>query len=114
MKKIIEHEVSSGNVFADLELPDAEELFLKAGIVFQINELIDQKKLSKAAARKLFNIDQSRIAALRSGKLSDFSIVELFKFLNTLDQDYSKKRWIPAFAGMTLKGNNPSIIFSPF
>jgi len=87
MKKNIEHEVSSGNVFADLGLPDADELLIKAGIVSQINDLINQKKLSQKDAGKLLNIDKSKLLDLSLGKLSQLSLVELFKFLNILDQD---------------------------
>jgi len=87
MKKVIEHEISSGNVFADLNLPNADELFIKAGIVSRINDIIDQKKLSEKAAAKLFAIDESKIQHLRSGKLTKLSLIELFKFLNILDQD---------------------------
>lgn len=87
MKKVIEHEISSGNVFADLNLPNPNELFIKAGIVSRINDIIDQKKLSEKAAAKLFAIDALKMQNLRAGKLAKLSLIELFNFLNVLDQD---------------------------
>lgn len=38
--------ISSGNVFADLELPNAQEMFAKAELVRQINYLIEKKKVN--------------------------------------------------------------------
>jgi len=83
----IEHEVSSGNVFADLGLQNPEERLAKADLAIQINELIDQKGLTQAQAAKLLEIDQPKVSALSRGRLSGFSLERLFKFLNILGQD---------------------------
>ncbi len=91
MKKKIEYEISSGNVFADLGLPNPEELLAKAELARQINNLIKQKKLTQEAAGKLLGIDQPKISALGKGKLSGFSLERLFKFLNLLGQDITIK-----------------------
>lgn len=86
MKKDL-YEISSGNVFADLGLPNPEEMFVKADLAYQINSLIKEKKLTQAAAAKLLGIDQPKVSALSKGKLSGFSLERLFKFLNILGQD---------------------------
>ena len=39
-KEKIEYEIGSGNVFKDLDLPDAEELFLKAKLGFEVFQII--------------------------------------------------------------------------
>lgn len=91
MKKKLDYEVSSGNVFADLGLPDAQELLIKSDLVHQINKLIKQKKLNQVQAAKLLNIDQPKISALYKGKLSGFSIERLIRFLNILDQEITIK-----------------------
>ncbi len=52
-KKNLDYEISSGNVFADIGLPNAEELLAKADLISQINDLIKQKKLTQVAAAKL-------------------------------------------------------------
>lgn len=86
-KKNIKYEVSSGNVFADLGLPNPEEMLAKAELAIQINSLIEQKKLTQVEAAKLLDVDQPKISLLAKGKLSGFSLERLFKFLNLLGQN---------------------------
>jgi len=91
MKKNKDYFVSSGNVFADLGLPNPEERLAKAELALQINRLIKQKKLTQIEAAKLLDIDQPKISLLVQGKLSGFSLERLFKFLNLLGQDITIK-----------------------
>src|SRR3989337_1820198 len=86
MKKKIDYEISSGNVFSDLQLPNPEEMLAKAELARQINNFIKQKKLTQTAAAKLLGIDQPKISALSKGKLLGFSLERLFRFLNILGQ----------------------------
>ena len=74
----------SGNVFADLGLPNADELLIKAELAHQISELITERKLTQIEAAELLGIDQPKVSALVRGKLSGFSMERLFRFLNTL------------------------------
>lgn len=74
----------SGNVFADLGLPNADELLIKAELVHQISELILERKLTQIEAAELLGIDQPKVSALVRGKLSGFSTERLFRFLNAL------------------------------
>jgi predicted XRE-type DNA-binding protein len=74
----------SGNVFADLGLPNADELLIKAELAHQISELIEARQLTQIAAAELLGIDQPKVSALVRGKLSGFSIERLFRFLNAL------------------------------
>lgn len=78
---------SSGNVFADLELPNSEEYLVKAKLAYEISQLIEEKKLTQSKAAKLLGIDQPKISALLKGKLSGFSIERLFRFFSMLNQD---------------------------
>ena len=91
MKKNKNYEISSGNVFADLGLPNPEERLAKAELALQINRLIKQKKLTQIEAAKLLDIDQPKVSQLAQGKLSGFSLERLFKFLNLLGQDITIK-----------------------
>ena len=91
MKKNKDYEIGSGNVFADLELPNPGELLAKAELARQINIIIKHKKLTQAAAATLLGIDQPKISALNTGKLSGFSLERLFRFLNVLDQTITIK-----------------------
>lgn len=89
MKKKFEQ--SSGNVFADLGLPNPEEALAKAELARQINFVIKKQKLTQKEAALLLGIDQPKISALISGRLSGFSLERLFRFLNELGQDVNIK-----------------------
>jgi predicted XRE-type DNA-binding protein len=75
---------SSGNVFADLNLPNSDELLIKAELAHQISELISDRQLTQIEAAELLGIDQPKVSALVRGKLSGFSTERLFRFLNAL------------------------------
>lgn len=77
----------SGNIFADLDLPDADELLVKADLVIQISALIKTRKLTCGAAAQMLDISRSEGAALLRGQLDDFSFGQLLRFLNALDRD---------------------------
>jgi predicted XRE-type DNA-binding protein len=78
---------SSGNVFADLGLPDAEEAHAKALIASRICEIIAERKLTQTEAAAMLGVDQPKVSSLMRGKLSGFSSDRLFRFLNVLDRD---------------------------
>ena len=79
---------SSGNVFKDLNIPDAEEYLVKAELARKINAIIDDLGLKKQIdAAKRLGIDQPKISAIRRGQLTAFSLERLMNYLNKLDQD---------------------------
>jgi predicted XRE-type DNA-binding protein len=78
---------SCGNVFADLGLPDADELMTKAKLALRIEQIMRERKLTQARAAKLLGVDQPKISALARGRLDGFSVERLFRFLNALDRD---------------------------
>ncbi len=88
MKEKIAVEKSSGNVFADLRLPDAKDMYVKAVLAMKVNDIIKQRKLKQKEAAAILNVTQTRVSALNNGsKLKDFSIDTLMGFLTKLDQD---------------------------
>src|SRR5689334_2631403 len=78
---------SSGNVFADLGLPDADEALAKAEVAMRICEIISERKLTQKAAAEILGIDQPKVSALMRGRLEGFSSDRLFRFLNAFDRD---------------------------
>ena len=87
MKEEIEVYHGSGNVFADLELPDAEEMQAKAELARQILSIITKRHLTHAMAAEILGIDQPKVSALMRGRLRGFSMERLFHFLNALGRD---------------------------
>ena len=89
MSRVSTNEItkSSGNVFADLGLPNAEEYLVKAELAYQINKIIIDRGLKQKEAAKLLDIDQPKISALENGRLTGFSIGRLFKYLTMLNQE---------------------------
>jgi predicted XRE-type DNA-binding protein len=78
---------SKGNVFADLGLENSDELFVKAELARKISKVIAMQQMTQTEAAELLGIDQPKVSALINGKLSGFSTVRLFRFLNALGQD---------------------------
>ena len=79
--------MSSGNVFADIGLPDAEERLAKAQLAHKISEIIQKRHLSQAEAARILGTEQPKISAIINGKLSGFSLERLIFFLNVLGSD---------------------------
>jgi predicted XRE-type DNA-binding protein len=80
-------EVGSGNVFADLGLPNPQERLAKSMLAHSIAGLIGSMGLTQAQAAKLMGIDQPKISALLKGRLRGFSTDRLMAFLNSLGRD---------------------------
>lgn len=85
--KSIEVEASSGNVFADLGLPDAAELDIKVRLTVEIVRLINARRLAQSAAAQILKINQPKVSALKNYKLDGFSVERLMTFLLALGQD---------------------------
>lgn len=76
--------VSSGNVFADLGLPNAEEHRLKASLMLEITKAIKARGLTQSAAAKIVGVSQGRLSQMMNGHFRSVSIEQLFKILNRL------------------------------
>jgi predicted XRE-type DNA-binding protein len=77
-------ERSSGNVFADLGIPNAEEYLAKSQLAVKIFKIISRRRMTHAAAAKVLGINQPTVSALLSGRLDGFSIDRLSRFLEIL------------------------------
>jgi len=78
---------SSGNVFAGLNLPQADELLAKAELAAKIIAEIQRRRLTQSQAAAILGIDQPKVSALKQGKLSGFSIERLMRLLLLLGRD---------------------------
>jgi predicted XRE-type DNA-binding protein len=77
----------TGNVFADLDVPNPEEELAKAQLATLIGEAIKRRRLTQAAAARLAGLDQPKISALVNGWLGGFTIDLLMHCLAVLGQD---------------------------
>ena len=80
-------EASSGNVFADLGLPDSAELLSKAKLASAIQDAIETRGLTQVEAAKIMRIDQPKVSKIIRGHLSEFSTERLLSFLIHLGLD---------------------------
>lgn len=85
--KKVRGEEGSGNVFADLELPHAEQELLKARLTLQIYKLIKARGLTQAKAGEILGIKQPHVSALMRNRAGTFSVERLMEFLTALGQD---------------------------
>jgi predicted XRE-type DNA-binding protein len=87
MSKSPEHTVSSGNVFADLGLPDSDELLAKAELAHQIASIAKHRHLTQSETARILGTTQPKVSDLFAGRLGGFSMERLIRFLNALDRD---------------------------
>lgn len=80
-------EVGSGNIFADLNLPDAGSHFLKAQIVSEIYRLASERKLTQAQVGKRIGVSQPEVSRMFKGHFREYSIERLMEFLTAFDRD---------------------------
>ena len=95
MSEEIQPEESFSNMFKDLNLPDAEELFLKAKLGFEVFQIIEKRKLTQTEAAKILGVKQPEISRLKQGKFNHYGVERLMVFLNRLNRDI-EIRIIPA------------------
>ena len=86
MKKrnTIDHEVSSGNVFADLGLKDSESLLMRAELGHHILKSRGLKK--QKDVQDVLDIGQTEVSHLMNARYHRFSEARLMAFLNKLDR----------------------------
>jgi predicted XRE-type DNA-binding protein len=82
----IEYEESSGNVFADLGLEDADELFTRSRLGFHVYKLLIDRQLKQREIATLLGIKQPEVSHLMNGHFSRFTAEKMLDFLKRLDQ----------------------------
>jgi len=78
---------SSGNIFADMNLPDAAELDTKARLGAAICRIVERRRLTQADVAAALAINQPKVSALLNYKLEGFSVERLMRFLTALGHD---------------------------
>jgi len=79
-------EEGSGNVFADLELEDADELFMRSQIGFYVFKILEDRNLKQREIAALLGIAQPDVSHLMNGHFNRFTTDKLLTFLKRLDR----------------------------
>ncbi len=87
----VEVQRSSGNVFADLGLPDAEKLKIKTGLVVEIRKAMRALGLTQQEAAKRMGIPQPKVSSMMRGDFTNLSERKLMDCLNRLGYDIEIK-----------------------
>lgn len=82
----IEFIESSGNVFADMGLEDAEELLTSAKLGYTVRQILESRHLEQQEIVKLLNLKQTEVSNLMKGKYYLFSEARLLEFLDKLEK----------------------------
>jgi len=77
----------SGNVFADLGLPNAEQELVKAQLTLQIYRIIKQRGLTQSQTARVLGVKQPHVSLLVRNRAGTFSVGRLMEFLTALGQD---------------------------
>jgi predicted XRE-type DNA-binding protein len=86
-EEIIEVHEGSGNVFADIGLKNADELYARAHIGIEVLRILEERQLKQREIGKLLDINQSEVSHLMNGHFSRFSEGKLMSFLKKLDRE---------------------------
>ena len=86
MSEEIEMYEGSGNVYADLGLEDADELFTRSQIGFLVFKILEDRKLKQREIANVLGIAQPDVSHLMNGHFSRFTTDKLLDFLKRLNQ----------------------------
>jgi predicted XRE-type DNA-binding protein len=81
----------SGNVFADLGLPNPEQELLKAQLTLQIYSLLKDSGMTQVEIAKILGVQQPQVSLLMRNRTGNFSVGRLMEFLTALRQDIEIK-----------------------
>ena len=82
---------NSGNVFADLGLPDADQRLMKARLTLQIYRIVKARDLTQKEVGEIIGIPQPHVSTLLRNRPGNFSVGRLLDFLTALGQDVEIK-----------------------
>jgi predicted XRE-type DNA-binding protein len=77
----------SGNVFADLGLPNPEQELLKAQLTLQIYGILKDSGMTQVEMAKILGVQQPQVSLLMRNRAGNFSVGRLMEFLTALRRD---------------------------
>lgn len=83
-EEVLDFETGSENVFADLGLPDADDLIFKADLAARLTDALRARGLKQHAAASLLGWTQPEVSAFTKGRMSGFSVERIMRALKKL------------------------------
>lgn len=80
-------ENSSGNVYADMGISDAEKMQVKAQLATTIGDIIKSRRLTQEQAAKLLGMTQPRLSNMLRGQFRGISEAKMLECLTRLGRD---------------------------
>lgn len=80
-------EKSAANIYADLGVPDAEAMHVKAGLAAKIADIINTRQLTQTEAAAMLGISQPKLSGLLRGQFRGISESKMIDCLNRLGRD---------------------------
>lgn len=81
------HELSSGNIFADLGFPDSEQELVKAKLTVEIFRRLRDLGVTQTQGARMIGTTQAQVSALMRCKPVNVSVGKLMEYLTKLGQD---------------------------
>jgi predicted XRE-type DNA-binding protein len=83
----MEFERGGTNVYADLGLPDADEMLVKAQLAAKIGEIIKRRRLTQVEAADIVGMPQPKLSGLLRGQFRGISEAKMLNCLVRLGRD---------------------------
>ena len=84
---MIEIEESSGNVYSDLQVAEADAMYVKARLASKIGDIIRHRHLTQQQAAGILGIPQPKLSGLLRGQFRGISEAKMIECLNRLGRD---------------------------
>ncbi len=76
-----------GNVFADLDLPDADSHLLKAELVSRVDDIGRQRGITQAELARTLDLSRPDVSRLLRGEFREYPLDRLFRYLMAPGRD---------------------------
>lgn len=77
----------SGNVFADIGVPDPDTALAKAKMIVELKRIVEERGLTQEQLAQLMGVDQPTVSKALSGRLSSITLDRLIRWLTLLGRN---------------------------
>jgi predicted XRE-type DNA-binding protein len=86
-KRVARVTEGSGNIFADLGLPNSEQELVRAQLTLQLYIILKNTGMTQVEIAKVLGVRQPQVSLLMRNRAGNFSVGRLMEFLTALRQD---------------------------